>query len=144
LARGSGDFGSDPAPNPPPASCNQRSPGVTAIQVLVQVDEYQGLITGRNGTHEIVYGTIVSTPWVYAVKIVDTTNVQLALNVKSAKDPTGLPMEVPLSVGQVVEVEGEYIPKSTASASDAKGPAAVIHYSHDPCGYITIAGTIYK
>ena len=30
------------SPNPPPASCDQRSSGVTAIQVQVRIDEYQG------------------------------------------------------------------------------------------------------
>lgn len=132
-----------PAPNPPPTSCDQRHTGVTGIQVQVRVDKYQGLIYGSNGTHEIAYGTIISTPWVYDSSIVDTSNVQLAMNVKSSKDPSGLPKEIKLSVGQVVEVEGEYIPASTANAHDSKGPAAVIHYSHSPCGYVTIAGTIY-
>ena len=132
-----------PTPDPPPASCDQRSKGVTAIQTVVRIDKYQGLIHGSNGTHEIAYGTITSTPWVYDNSIVDTSNVQLALNVKSAKDPTGLPHEIKLSVGQSVEVEGEYIPAATAHASDSKGPAAVIHFTHTPCGYVTIAGTVY-
>lgn len=133
-----------PAPNPPPASCDQRHAGVTGIQVQVRVDKYQGLIYGSNGTHEIAYGTIISTPWVYDSSIVDTSNVELAMNVKSTKDPSGLPKEIKLSVGQVVEVEGEYIPAATANAHDSKGPAAVIHYSHSPCGYVTISGTIYR
>ncbi len=134
---------STPTPSPPPPSCDQRSPGVTAIQAVVRVDEYHGLIQGRNGTHEIAYGTITSIPWVYDHSLLDTSNVELALNVKSAKDPNGLPHEIKLSVGQSVEVEGEYIPAATAHASDKKGAAAVIHFTHSPCGYVTIAGTVY-
>jgi hypothetical protein len=129
---------------PPPSSCNQRHAGVTGIQVQIRIDEYQGLIKGRNGTHEIAYGTIVSTPWVYDSKIVDTSNAELALNVKSAKDPTGLPYEVKLAVGSVYEVQGEYIPAATASAHDKKGAAAVIHFSHAPCGYVSVGGTVYR
>lgn len=133
-----------PAPSPPPSECNQRSKGVTAIQVQVRIDEYQGMIHGRNGDHEIAYGTIISTPWVYDDAKVDTDNVQLALNVKSAKDPAGLPHEVRLTGGQIVEVEGEYIPAHSTSVHDKKGAAAVLHFTHAPCGYITIAGTHYN
>lgn len=132
------------APNPPPASCDQRYAGVTALQALVRIDEYKGLISGRNGVHEIAYGTITATPWVYDSSVLDTSNVQLALNVKSAKDPSGLPHEIRLSAGQTVEVEGEYIPSSAASAHDARGRAAVLHFTHAPCGYITIGGTVYR
>lgn len=131
-------------PNPPPASCDQRSKGVTAIQVQVRIDEYQGLIHGRNGDHEIAYGTVVSTPWVYDGSKVDTDNVQLALNVKSKKDPAGLPHEIRLSVGQVVEVEGEFIPAGRTTVHDKRGSAAVLHFTHAPCGYINIAGTHYN
>ena len=129
---------------PPPSSCDQRHPGVTGIQVQIRIDEYQGLINGRNGTHEIAYGTIVSTPWVFDNRVVDTSNAELALNVKSAKDPNGLPHEVKLTVGSVYEVQGEYIPAATASAHDKKGAAAVIHFSHAPCGYLNVGGTIYR
>ena len=87
---------------------------------------------------------ITDTAWVYDSHIVDTSNTQLALNVKSSIDPSGLPHEIKLTPGQIVEVEGEYIPKSTANAHDKNGAAAVIHYSHAPCGYITIAGTVYR
>jgi hypothetical protein len=138
---GGGGF---PTANPPPSSCDQRNSGVTGLQVVVRIDEYQGLITGRNGTHEIAYGTVIDTPWVYDSAIVDTSNVQLAMNVASAKDSTGLPSEIRLTPGETLEVEGEYIPASTANAHDAKGAAAVIHYSHAPCGYVNIGGTVYK
>jgi len=141
---GGGDMGAFPPANPPPASCDMRSSGVTGIQVVVRIDTYQGLITGRNGTHEIAYGTVIDTPWVFNAGIVDTTNVQLAMNVASAKDSAGLPHEIRLAAGQILEVEGEYIPASTAHAHDANGAAAVIHFSHNPCGYVVIAGTTYK
>ena len=67
-----------PAPMPPPASCNQRSPDVTGIQVVLRVDQYKGVRDGRNGPHEIVHGTIINTPWVYKAAIVDTTESYLA------------------------------------------------------------------
>lgn len=133
-----------PLANPPPAMCNQRKPGVTAIQVLVSVDEYKGTQMGRNGTHEIVHGTITLTPWVYDRSLIDTSNVEVAMNISTATNPEGLPKEIPMRPGQTFEVEGEYIPKATASASTAKGPAAVIHYTHNPCGYAVIGGTTYK
>lgn len=128
----------------PPTSCDQRHAGVTAIMATVRIDKYSGLINGRNGTHEIAYGTIVSTPWVYDSKVVDTSNTQLALNVKSSKDPSGLPHEVKMAVGDLIELEGEYIPSSATSVTDANGRAAVIHFTHAPCGYITIGGTTYR
>lgn len=136
--------GGSVAPNPPPASCDQRHAGVTGVQALVRITHYQGLITGRNGTHEIAYGTITATPWVFDKSLLDTTHVQLAMNVASNQDPTGLPKEVPLTVGQVVEAEGEWIPAATANAHDADGPAAVLHYTHAPCGYLRVGGTLYK
>lgn len=133
-----------PAPMPAPMSCWQRKAGVTAIQVVLQIDEYRGLQTGRNGTHEIAEGTVVNTPWVYDKTLVDTANIHLAMNVQDAMDPHGLPMELPLTVGQRIEVEGEYIPKATAGASNKKGAAAVIHFTHNPCGYAVIAGQTYR
>ena len=63
VATDGGTTGTDagtpgPVANPPPASCDQRHPGVTSTQSLVQITRYQGLIHGRNGDHEIAYGTI--------------------------------------------------------------------------------------
>jgi Cys-rich repeat protein len=129
-----------PTPNPPPASCDQRTPGKTSIQALISVGTYRGLIHGFNGDHEIFDGTITNTVWVYDAKLIDTQSVQVAMNVHSAKDPSGLPQEIPLSSGQVLEVEGEYIP---ASAANAHGEA-VVHYTHSPCGYVVINGTKYQ
>ncbi len=51
---------------------------------------------------------------------------------------------VPVAPGDFVQVEGEYIPASTTNAHDKNGPAAVIHYTHDPCGFVVIAGTTYR
>ena len=133
-----------PAPMLPPASCFQRSAGVTGIQVVLRVDEYKGVKTGRNGPHEIVHGTIINTPWVYKASIIDTTNVEVAMNIQTATDPSGLPKEIPVKARDQIEVEGEYIPKATASATTALGPAAVIHFTHDPCGYAVLGGVKYK
>ena len=103
-----------------------------------------GVRDGRNGPHEIVHGTIINTPWVYKAAIVDTTNVEVAMNIQTATDLTGLPMEIPVKPRDLIEVAGEYIPKSKASASTALGPAAVIHFTHHHCGYVVIEGIKYK
>ncbi len=138
------DMSGGPVPDPPPASCDQRHAGVTGIQVVVRVDEYHGLIHGKNGDHEIVYGTVTDTVWVFDNTIVDTGNVELAMNVHSAKDPSGLPNEIPVTPGDSLEIEGEYIPASTANAHDKNGSAAVIHYTHTPCGFVNIGGMKYR
>jgi Cys-rich repeat protein len=132
--------GGGPAANPPPASCDQRSPGVTAIQSVVKVTRYAGMQHGHNGDHEIVYGVITDRVWVYDAALVDGSPVQVAMNVASSIDPSGLPKEIPIAVGQTFEIEGEYIPASTANASGN----AVIHYTHSPCGYALIGGTKYQ
>lgn len=133
-----------PAPMPPPASCNMRNPGVTAMQIVVRIDEYKGLQTGRNGVHELAESTVLHTSWVYDKTVVDTSNVHLAMNVASVTDPAGLPMELPLTVGQIIEVEGEYIPAATAKYTNKSGPAAVVHFTHMPCGYAVISGKTYN
>lgn len=133
-----------PAPMPPPASCYQRSSGVTGIQVVLRVDQYIGVKTGRNGPHEFVHGTIINTPWVYKSSIVDTTNVEVAMNIQTATDMTGLPKEIPVRAGEQIELEGEYIPKATANATTALGPAAVLHFTHEPCGYAVLGGVKYR
>lgn len=138
------DAGACPAAVLPPTSCNQRSPGRTAIQVLVRVDSYNGVITGSNGLHEDFDGTIVCTSWVYQSSAVDTRNVEVAMNITTMMNPNGLPREIPLPVGKVVALEGEYIPASQAKATNANGPAAVIHYTHSPCGFVVIDGMTYR
>ena len=119
--------------------CLHRASNKTGIRAHVQITRYQGLINGSNGTHEIAYGTMQAS-WVDVPSVVDTSAVQLALNVASSTDPTGLPHEIPLSAGESIEVEGEYISGATANA----GGDAVIHFTHSTCGYVTIAGTTYQ
>ena len=133
-----------PPPMPPPTSCNMRSAGVTAIQAVLRIDEYVGLQTGRNGVHEIAEATVIHTSWIYDGTLVDTSNIHLAMNVASMTDPAGLPMELPLRPGQTIEVEGEYIPAAKAMATNKAGPAAVVHFTHMPCGYTVIAGKTYR
>ena len=133
------------APCPPPAQCYQRKPGVTALQAVVRIDRYRGLVHGRNGTHEVAVATLLSTPWVYDPSLLDTKRVELAMNVANSADPKGLPHEVRLDPGQSIEVEGEYIPASAAHAHDASGATvAVVHYTHAPCGYVIINGRTYR
>ncbi len=122
------------------SACDQRASGKTGIRALVQITRYQGIITGRNGDHEIAYGTLSNLEWIYNASTEDTKNVQLAMNVASSTDPTGLPHEIPLSAGQTIEVEGEYISAATANASGN----AVVHFTHSTCGYVTIGGQTYK
>lgn len=128
----------------PPSFCNQRRAGVTAMRATVQVDEYRGLQMGRNGIHEIVEGTVTTTLWVYQAAAIDTRNVEVAMNVQDEMDPHGLPREIPLRRGQRFEVQGEYIPASQADARNNNGPAAVIHFTHNPCGYVGIDGMVYR
>ncbi|GAC1338199.1 MAG: hypothetical protein NVSMB23_05630 [Myxococcales bacterium] len=128
----------------PPARCTRRRAGATAIEAVVRIDRYQGLIRGKNGTHEIAFGTITSTPWVVDAGVVDTARVQLALHVATQGDPGGLPAEVPLGAGETVRVEGEYVPASRANVRRGRGPTAVIHSTHAPCGFVVINGRKYR
>ena len=121
------------------SACDQRHSGVTGLRATVVIDRYLGLINGRNGTHEIATGTLQDVSWIYQSSLEDTTSVQLAMNVASATDPQGLPQEIPLTPGEVIEVEGEYIP---AAAANARG-RAVVHYTHGSCGFVEINGVIY-
>lgn len=137
---GTGGNGNPGAPLP---TCPNRPAGRTQIDVKVRVDTYGGLQHGRNGTHEIIDGTITSIVAVATQSDVDTSNVHLALNVSSSIDPSGLPNEIVLSPGQTLEAVGEYIPASSANASNSHGAAAVIHFTHAPCGDVTINGATY-
>lgn len=121
------------------SSCNQRHAGVTGIRATVRIDRYLGLRAGHNGTHELANGTLQNVSWIYQASVEDATAAQLAMNVASSIDPHGLPRELPLSTGQVIEVEGEYIPVASANA----GGRAVIHFTHLPCGFVTINGVTY-
>jgi hypothetical protein len=120
--------------------CLHRASNKTGIRARVQITSYQGLITGSNGTHEIAYGNI-SILWVDVPSVIDTSASQLALNVASSTDPSGLPHEIPLTPGQTIELEGEYISGATAGLSNGD---AVIHFTHSTCGYVNINGTTYQ
>jgi hypothetical protein len=124
------------------STCHSR-PGETSVHVTLKVNEYRGLHHGQNGDHEIVEATITSTTSAANPTLVDTNNVEVAMNVKSSVDPNGLPHEVPMAVGDTFEVQGEYIPAATAHAHNANGAAAVIHFTHAPCGFAAIAGREY-
>ena len=121
------------------SACNQRHPGVTGLRATVRIGQYLGLINGRNGTHEIATGTLQNVSWVFQPSVEDATSVQLAMNVASAIDSQGLPQEIPLTSGEVIEVEGEYIPAASANSSGR----AVIHFTHGACGFVEINGVIY-
>jgi hypothetical protein len=125
------------------STCRSK-PGETSVHVLLKVDQYRGIQHGHNGDHEIVEATVTSTLSVANPSLVDTSNVEIAMNVKSSTDPSGLPQEVPMRVGDTFEVQGEYIPAATANAHNAHGAAAVIHFTHSPCGFATIAGHQYR
>ena len=125
------------------SSCHTAS-GDTLVSVTLKVDQYRGIQHGHNGDHEIVEATISSTTSAANPSVVDTDNVEVAMNVHSSTDPSGLPHEIPVAVGDSLEVEGQYIPAATANAHNAKGPAAVIHFTHSPCGFVTIAGHEYR
>jgi hypothetical protein len=125
------------------STCRSK-PGETSIHVVLKVDQYRGLHQGMHGDHEIVEATVTSTSSVANPSLVDSSNIEVAMNVKSSTDPAGLPNEVPLSVGDSFEVQGEYIPAATARAHNAHGAAAVIHFTHSPCGFAKIAGQEYR
>ncbi len=136
---GSSSGGGTPLP-----TCANRPSDVTQIDALVQVYDYLGVRTGSNGPHEDFDGTITTIFQVADMSKVDSMNVQVAMNMVSSTDPNGLPNEIPLSVGQSIEVVGEYIPSSTATCSSPNGPCAVIHFTHSPCGWVVINGTTYQ
>ena len=121
------------------SACNQRHASVTGLRATVRISQYLGLIQGRNGTHELANGTLQNVSWIFQPSVEDTTSVQLAMNVASAIDSQGLPREIPLTSGEVIEVEGEYIPAARANS----GGRAVIHFTHGACGFVEIAGVIY-
>jgi hypothetical protein len=134
-----------PTPSPTPApSGNKPGPrqvtlpnvnvpgGQTEIEAVLTIDKYQGTIKGRNGTHEIAYGHITLINAAGNKQVIGTQEVELAMNVKSSKDPHGLPQELPLKVGDQIEVEGVYIPAKQANNHGD----AVIHFTHSPDGYV--------
>jgi hypothetical protein len=126
------------------SSTCRTKPGETLVHVTLKVNEYRGVHHGHNGDHEIVEATITAKTSVADPSLVDSNNVEAAMNVHSSTDPSGLPHEIPVAVGDTFEVQGEYIPAATANAHNANGPAAVIHFAHSPCGFVTIAGQQYR
>ncbi len=122
------------------SACNHRASTKTGIRATVVITRYQGLIHGSNGDHEVAYGTLGNLEWIHDPALKDSNSVQLAMNVHSSTDPTGLPGEVKLTPGQTIEVEGEYI---TAASANASGNA-VVHFTHSTCGFVTINGTTYQ
>jgi hypothetical protein len=125
-----------------PMACQQRSSGRTGIRAKVQITNYLGVVAGTaNGSHEMADGVLTDVLWIFDSAAKDTNTVHLAMNVHSAKDPSGLPGEIPLTVGQVIEVEGEYIPSTQATGSSGR---AVIHFTHSGCGFVDINGTQYR
>jgi hypothetical protein len=123
-------------------ACLARASGKTGIRAGISITRYQGIQHGSNGDHEIAYGKITNLLWAHDSSIVNTgAELQLAMNVASSTDPTGLPHEIPLTAGQSIEVEGEYIDGATASGT---GGEAVVHFTHSTCGYVTIGGVTYQ
>jgi hypothetical protein len=135
-----------PSPKPPPAQGHLPGPnpgvvlptvpgrpkGVTEIEAVITIDKYEGTVHGKNGDHEIALGHITLINAVGNKKVIDTQQVELAMNIKSAKDPQGLPREIPFKPGQQIEVEGEYIPAKQANDHGR----AVLHFTHSPGGYV--------
>jgi hypothetical protein len=117
----------------------------TQIEAVIVVDEYRGVKHGRNGPHEIIEGHIEYINAVDRREVIDTQNVELALNVEDQHDHHGLPYEIPVKPGDRIEVEGEYIPARKANARNKNGRAAVIHFTHAPAGYVILPdGRKYK
>jgi hypothetical protein len=112
------------------------------VTATISIDQYDGIQYGRNGAHEIAEGTITQID-ADDDSLIDTDNVQLAMNVASDTDPSGLPEEIPLSQGQVITVRGDYVPSDSANAYNDNGAAAVIHFTHTPCGWVSIDGQTY-
>jgi hypothetical protein len=115
-----------------------RPNGVTEIEAVLAVDQYKGIQHGRNGDHEIVEGHVTVINAIANEAALDTKNVELAMNVASSRDSNGLPAEIPVKPGDVMEVEGEYIPSTLAHGHNAQGPAAVVHFTHAPGGYVIL------
>lgn len=113
------------------------------IQAVVRVDQYDGLISENGEQFEVFDGTVLCTSFVSDPGGVDTQNVQVSMKLEGMLDPIGLPKEIPLTQGQLVEVEGEYIPSSAANVTNDNGPAAIITYTHFPCGFAVIDGMTY-
>ncbi len=118
-------------------SCPGVPSGQTLIHatVIIEAPDFQ-----KNG-HEHVRAKIVSTTSVGSPQAVTTPEVELAM-VLARGGTVGLPSELPLTVGQTIDVQGVYVPKEQAYGTNHQW--AVIHFTHAPCGFATIGGTTYQ
>lgn len=133
------------APSTPPPSTGPGTlpptcyrTGQAVVDGTVTVTQYNGLQHGYNGTHEIVIGSL-AVSYSSDSSVLSDVQVQLALNVASAKDSSGLPQEIPLNPGDTFEVQGVYIPPALAQSQ-----YAIVHFTHAPCGFVTINGNEYQ
>ena len=128
---------------PPLPQVAGRPKDTTEVRGTFRVTEYRGLVHGRSGVHQIAEG-IFTPAAATRPSVIDTWNVELAMNVASRRDPHGLPQERPLLPGETFQVEGEYIPASKTHLRNASGPAAVVHFTHAPGGFVVLDGTTYR
>ncbi len=113
--------------------------GEALVRATLRVDAYAGLRSGRNGIHEVFDGAITTLSYDSNPAVFDLHEVHVAMNVASDRNSSGLPQEIPLHAGDTLQVQGIYIPQSQAD-----GPRAVVHFTHEPCGYVTIEGATYQ
>ena len=119
---------------PQPSSCAANGHGNPGLQAVVQITSYKGL--DNNKLHELASGTIVGDIWSTSGTPING-GVDLAMRIGSG----GLPGELPLAVGERIELEGFYIDPASNYSHDGNG---VIHWTHSPCGYVNIRGVVYQ
>ncbi|MGQ8826374.1 hypothetical protein CN575_25615 [Bacillus wiedmannii] len=60
-------------------------------------------------------------------------------------DNLGIRNRIPdLEEGEEIELQGEYLDKTTATPSEGNPGYVVIHFTHRPVGFITYHGTEYR
>jgi len=123
--------------HPGGGSCPAIPQGQTLIHATVTIEAPDFQQSG----HEHVRARIVSTSSVGSPKAVTTPEVELAM-VLAGGGTVGLPRELPLAIGQSIDVQGVYVPKEQAYGTNHQW--AVIHFTHAPCGFATIDGTTYQ
>ena len=109
----------------------------TTIQAMVEVLQPSFVRSG----HERVRARLVKIEKVFDASIVSTPDVDLAMRLDSSGGSDGLPRPIALFPGARFEVSGIYIPKEKAYGTNHE--RAVIHYTHPPCGSVTINGSTY-
>jgi len=115
-------------------------PSVPGGQTLIRATVMIEAPDFRQHGHEHVRARIVSTSAVGSPQVVTTAEVELAM-VIARGGAVGLPDELPLLVGETIDVQGVYVPKEQAYGTNHQW--AVIHFTHAPCGFATIDGTTY-